>query len=188
MLYQRPNFEKMLKSSGIQKENIYSDIYDGKVWKTFSSSDGSPFFTLKTATTHLGLLINLNWFQPFTYTQHSTGAIYASICNLLRSERNKPENIIYLSFLSGLKEVGLERINHYLAPIVDELLELWNGWRIPKTHECPEGLDIKVALIIGSSDTPATQKLFGHRSAVMKCYRCDKRNTYSHEYKKSHYG
>lgn len=36
--------------------------------------------------------------------------------------------------------MGLERINHYLAPIVDELLELWNGWRIPKTHECPEGV------------------------------------------------
>jgi hypothetical protein len=187
MLYQRPNFEKMLKSSGIQKENIYSDIYDGKVWKTFPF-DGNPFFTTETAITHLGLLINLDWFQPFTYTQHSTGAIYASICNLPRSERNKPENIIYLGFLPGPKEVGLECINHYLAPIVDELLELWNGWKIPKTYECPDGLHIKVALIIGSSDTPATRKLFGHGGAAMKCYRCDKRSTYSHEYRKTHYG
>jgi hypothetical protein len=190
MLYQRPGFENMLKLSGVQREdynNTYSDIYDGKVWKTFPFN-GSTFFTTETATTHLGLLINLDWFQPFTYTQHSTGAIYASICNLPRSERNKPENIIYLSFLPGPKEVGLERINHYLAPIVDEFLELWKGWRIPKTHECPEGLDIKVALIIGSSDTPATRKLFGHGSAVMKCYRCEKRSTYSDEYKKTHYG
>jgi len=31
MLYQRPNFERMLKSSGIRKENIYSDIYDSEV-------------------------------------------------------------------------------------------------------------------------------------------------------------
>src|SRR4051794_1845521 len=120
--------------------------------ENLSSSDGNPFFTLKTVTTHLSLLINLNWFQPFTYTQHSTGAIYTSICNLLRPERNKPENIIYLSFLLGLKEMSLKRINHYLASIVNELLELWNGWRIPKTHECFEGLDIKVALIIRSSD------------------------------------
>ncbi len=188
MLYQRPNFEKMLKSSGIQKENIYSDIYDGEVWKTFPSSDGSPFFTPETATTHLGLLFNLDWFQPFTYTQHSTGAIYASICNLPRSERNKPENIIYLGFLPGPKEVGLERINHYLAPIVDEFLELWRGWNVPKTYQCPDGLEIKVALIVGSSDIPATRKLFGHGSAVMKCHRCEKRSTYSHEYKKTHYG
>jgi hypothetical protein len=124
MLYQRPGFESMLKSSGIQREShTYSDIYDGKVWKTFPF-DGSVFFSKETATTHLGLFFNLDWFQPFTYTQHSTGAIYTSICNLSRSERNKPENIIYLGFLPGPKEVGLECINHYLAPIVDKFLEL----------------------------------------------------------------
>jgi Transposase family tnp2 len=189
MLYQRPDFESMLKSAGGQREgnDIYSDIYDGKVWKTFPFN-GNIFFTEETATTHLGLLINLDWFQPFTYTQHSTGAIYASICNLPRLERNKPKNIIYLGFLPGPKEVGLECINHYLAPIVDEFLELWNGWRIPKTYECPDGLDIKAALIVGSSDTPATRKLFGHGGAAMKCYKCEKRSIYSHEYKKTHYG
>ncbi|GBC16225.2 hypothetical protein GLOIN_2v1848891 [Rhizophagus irregularis DAOM 181602=DAOM 197198] len=189
ILYQRPDFENMLKLSGTQRNenNIYSDIYDGKVWKNFPF-DGSTFFTTETATTHLGLLLNLDWFQPFSYTQHSTGAIYASICNLPRSERNKPENIIYLGFLPGPKEAGLERINHYLAPIVDELLELWKGWKVPKTHQFSNGLEIKVALIVGSSDTPATRKLFGHGSAVMKCYRCDKRTTYSEEFRKTHYG
>jgi hypothetical protein len=189
MLYQRPGFESMLKLSGVQRggDNIYTDIYDGKVWKTFPF-DGSTFFTSETATTNLGLLFNLDWFQPFTYTQHSTGAIYASICNLPRSERSKPENIIYLGFLPGPKEVGLERINHYLAPIVDELLELWRGWRVPKTYQYPDGLDIKVALIVGSSDIPATRKLFGHGSAAMKCHRCEKRSIYSEEYKKTHYG
>ncbi|GET66745.1 uncharacterized protein LOC109476669 isoform X2 [Rhizophagus irregularis DAOM 181602=DAOM 197198] len=90
--------------------------------------------------------------------------------------------------LIGPKEVRLEHINHYLAPIVDELLELWKGWRVPKTYQYTEGLDIKVALIIGSSDTPATRKLFGHGSAVMKCHRCEKRSTYSEVYKKTHYG
>ena len=60
MLYQRPGFENMLRSSGIQREgNIYSDIYDGKVWKTFPF-DGNTFFTTDTATTHLGLLVNLD--------------------------------------------------------------------------------------------------------------------------------
>ncbi|GBC39879.2 hypothetical protein GLOIN_2v1763250 [Rhizophagus irregularis DAOM 181602=DAOM 197198] len=189
ILYQRPDFENMLKLSGIQKNenNIYSDIYNGKVWKNFPF-DGSTFFTTETATTHLGLLLNLDWFQPFSYTQHSTSAIYVSICNLPRSERNKPENIIYLGFLPGPKEAGLERINHYLTPIVDELLELWKGWKVPKTHQFSNGLEIKVALIVGSSDIPATRKLFGHRSAVMKCYRCDKRTTYSEEFRKTHYG
>ncbi|PKB94434.1 hypothetical protein RhiirA5_438791, partial [Rhizophagus irregularis] len=82
MLYQRPGFEDMLQLSGAQRNsnsNIYSDIYDGRVWKTFPFDDGSSFFTTETAVTHLGLLFNLDWFQPFTYTQHSTGALYASI-------------------------------------------------------------------------------------------------------------
>src|SRR5947207_5395076 len=55
-------------------------------------------------------------------------------------------------------------------------------------YEYPDSLDIKVALIVGSSDIPATQKLFAHGSVVMKCYRCEKRSTYSHDYKKTHYG
>jgi len=93
-----------------------------------------------------------------------------------------------LGFLPGPREVGLERINHYLAPIIDEFLELWKGWKVPKTYQCPDGLNIKVALIVGSSDTPATRKLFGHGSAVMKCHRCEKRSTYSADYKKTHYG
>jgi hypothetical protein len=113
----------------------------------------------------------LDWFQPFKYTQHSTGAIYASICNLPRAERNKPENIIYLGFLPGPKEADKNQINHYLSPIVDELKELWEGWRVPETYENKDGLDIRVAIIVGSSDIPATQKLFGHESAVMKCHR-----------------
>src|SRR5215213_454584 len=97
----------MLKSSGIRKENIYSDIYDGEVWKTFSSSNGSLFFTPETATTHLGLLFNLDWFQPFTYTQHSTGAVYASICNLPRSERNKPRKYHIFRLFTRTKGSGI---------------------------------------------------------------------------------
>jgi hypothetical protein len=189
LLYQRSGFEKMLEQSGTRNpnNNIYADIYDGKVWNTFPF-DGSKFFSQETATSNLGLLINLDWFQPFKYTQHSTGAIYASICNLPRAERNKPENIIYLGFLPGPKEADKNQINHYLSPIVDELKELWEGWKVPVTCENKDGLDIRVAIIVGSSDIPATRKLFGHGSAVMKCHRCPKRSRYSEKFKKTHYG
>ena len=58
---------------------------------------------------------------------------------------------------------------------------------ITKTYEHPDSLDIKAALIIGLSDTSVTRKLFGHASAVIKCYRYEKCNTYSNEYRKTHY-
>src|SRR6185369_1697616 len=60
--------------------NYYADIYNGNVWKNFPF-DGSRFFDKKNTISNLGLLLNLDWFQPFKYTQHSTGTIYASICN-----------------------------------------------------------------------------------------------------------
>jgi hypothetical protein len=33
--------------------------------------------------------------------------------------------------------VKLDRINHYLAPIIDELLELWNGINLPVSDKYP---------------------------------------------------
>lgn len=190
MFYQRPGFEKMLAKSGIRyfKEHCYTDVYDGRVWKSFKDQENSDtfFFSQTTATTHLGLLLNLDWFQPFTYTQWSTGAIYASILNLPREERNKPENMLYLGFLPGPKEVSLHEINHYLAPIVDELLEIWNGYHISGTYEHREGLNIRAAIIVSSNDTPAARKICGHAGSGKKCHRCLKRTRNSEG--KNHYG
>ena len=63
---------------------LYTDIYDGEIWKTFpSSTDNSvQFFTPDTTDSHLGIMINLDWFQPFDSASYSTGAIYGVICNL----------------------------------------------------------------------------------------------------------
>ena len=68
IMYQRPNFEKMLALSGTRNydNNYYADIYNGNVWKNFPF-DGSRFFDKKNTTSNLGLLLNLDWFQPFKY-------------------------------------------------------------------------------------------------------------------------
>ena len=68
-------------------------------------------------------MINLDWFQPFDSASYSIGAIYGVICNLPREVRFKKENMLILSLLPGPDEVKLHKINHYLALIVDELLE-----------------------------------------------------------------
>ena len=109
IIYQRPDFEKMLALSGTRNydNNYYADIYDGNIWKTFPF-DGSRFFDPENTISNLELLLNLDWFQSFKYTQHNTAVIYASICNLPRAERNKSENILYLGFLPGPREASLE--------------------------------------------------------------------------------
>uniref|UniRef100_U9UIQ0 Transposase domain-containing protein n=1 Tax=Rhizophagus irregularis (strain DAOM 181602 / DAOM 197198 / MUCL 43194) TaxID=747089 RepID=U9UIQ0_RHIID len=116
-MYQRPGFVESLQkwTNWVNIANLYTDIYDGKVWKTFPSSLDNldtQFFTNETADSNLGIMINLDWFQPFNSSAYS----------------------------SGPEEVKLHKINHYLSPIVDELLEFWDGVDLPSTDLHPTAL------------------------------------------------
>ena len=86
-MFKRPGFEELLRHWTRRSviDNVLSDIYDGQIWKNLkeSSEQGSNnFFRPDKADTHLGLMMNLDWFQPYDGTIHSTGVIYAVICNL----------------------------------------------------------------------------------------------------------
>jgi hypothetical protein len=87
MLYLQPGFEKSLRhwANRSHSDDIITDIYDGQIWKTFkeTSDDNSPnFFRSEVADSNIGLMLNVDWFQPYEGTIHSTGVIYAAICNL----------------------------------------------------------------------------------------------------------
>jgi hypothetical protein len=170
-LYQRSGFQQQLRKWTDRHIDIgmLADIYDGKIWKNFPDSSDVPYFTPETADSHLGIMINLDWFQPFESSVYSCGAIYGVICNLPREIRFKKENMLTLGLLPGPNEVKLHKINHYLSPIVDELLEFWNGIEIPAA-----GKNIRLALICCSNDIPAARKLCGHGSALVSCHRCYK--------------
>ena len=131
-LYQRPEFKQQLRkwTNRNVDNGILADIYDGKIWKNFPDISGTPYFTQGAADSHLGIMINLDWFQPFESSQYSCEAIYGVICNLPREIRFKKENMLTLGLLLGPSEVKLHKINHYLTPIVDELLEFWDGIEI----------------------------------------------------------
>ena len=148
------------------------DIYDGRIWKGFTDDD-CLFFTKEHADTHLGLIINMDWFQPFDSSLYSVGVIYAVICNLPRTERYKSHNILTLAVIPGPKEPKLHEINNYLYPIINQLVHLWSGYNIV-THENKSGRFIRGAIIGCSSDVPATRKLCGFISARVACYRCYK--------------
>ena len=103
-----------------------------------------------------------------------------------REVRFKKENMLILALLPGPNEVKLHKINHYLAPIVDELLKFWNGFDLPPIEDYPEGKKIRLAVICCANDIPAARKLCGHISALSSCHRCYKRANTSN--RKSNYG
>jgi Transposase family tnp2 len=180
-MYNRPGFEKSLRhwANRPNYDDILTDIYDGQVWRTLKDNDDSSnFFRPDAADSHLGLMLNLDWFQPFDGTIHSTGVIYAAICNLPRDIRFKRENMLILGLLPGPNEVSLHRINHYLAPIIDDLESLWSGVTLNRTYECENRKRIRAALILVSCDIPAARKICGHVSALVSCHRCTKHANY----------
>jgi len=191
-LYRRPDFEEQLQKWTNRHINgeIMTDIYDGNIWKNFPSQMdnlGSRFFTKETADSNLGIMINLDWFQPFDSSMYSCGAIYGVICNLPREVRFNKENILTLGLLPGPTEVKLDKINNYLTPIIDELIDFWNGVKL-LTNKCPNGKKIRLAVICCSNDIPAARKLCGHISALSGCHRCYKRATRKEEGQKPNFG
>ncbi|GBC54246.2 hypothetical protein GLOIN_2v1776801 [Rhizophagus irregularis DAOM 181602=DAOM 197198] len=148
-------------------------IYDGRIWMSFEDGKRELFFKKEYAETHIGLMLNMDWFQPYINSQYSVGVIYAVICNLPRSERFKPYNILTLAVIPGPKEPKKHEINNYLYPIINQLNRLWEGYHI-KTYEYNNSRFIRGATIGCASDVPATRKLCDFISARIACYRCHK--------------
>ena len=81
-LLNRPRFSAKLElwrqRSG--NEDKLSDVYDGNIWKEFLSSKHN--FFLKSNRNY-GLMLNLDFFQPYKHTTESFGAIYLTDYRLI---------------------------------------------------------------------------------------------------------
>ena len=118
----------------------------------------------------LGLLLNVDSFQPFKHVQYSVGVIYLAVLNFPRPLRYRRENMIIAGIIPGPSEPSLH-INSYLESLLIDLMKLWQGVQI----ETSEGKQIlRAALICNSSDVPACRKVGGFvgHAALKACSRC----------------
>ena len=100
-----------------------NDVYDGRVWKKFRRHEGLPFLEENYS---FGVILNLDWFQPYKHIQYSVGVIYLSVLNLPPGIRYKLQNICLIGIIPGPKEPE-NSVNEYIKPLVNDLKELWNG-------------------------------------------------------------
>ena len=147
---------------------VLSDVYDGRIWKDFLSFNGREFFSSRNS---IGMMLNIDWFQPYKHRIYSIGVIYLAIMNLPRAIRFKRDNIIIVGLLPGPKEPS-KSINTYLTPLVSELLSLWEGVSL-RTHDAGTQL-FRCALLCIGCDLPAGRKTCGFLSyaANLGCSRC----------------
>ena len=131
-MVQKPGMLDLLnhwKSRSIPN-GVMADIYDGAVWKSFLTVNEKDFLQSRYG---IGLLLSVDWFQPFKHVQYSVGAIYLALLNLPRSLRYLRENMILAGIIPGPNEPNLH-INLFLEQLVSELNKLWKGVEI-QTNE-----------------------------------------------------
>ncbi|KAG2215594.1 hypothetical protein INT45_013952, partial [Circinella minor] len=75
---------------------------------------------------------------------YSCGALYLSILNLPRSQRNLPSNILLIGTLPGPKEPSNHQMNYYMEPLVKELEKLYKG--VPVSND-PNSPNMRVVLL-----------------------------------------
>ena len=171
-LFLKPGFadqcEHWRKRCSEGSVDYLGDVYDGKVWKDFQYYNGEPFLA---APHNLSLSLNIDWFNPYSHTEASVGAIYIVIHNLPREVRYKVHNVILCGIIPGPREPP-GSVASYISPLVNELELLWKGVKIfsPSTGN----INVRAALLCTASDLPATRKLLGFASysAHYGCSKC----------------
>ena len=138
--------------------NFLEEVYDGQIWKEFQHFKGAPFLALPFAFAYI---LNIDWFQPFTHTVASIGVVYLTIINLPRYLRYKRENVILVGIIPGPHEPKLH-INTFLRPLVNELLEFWDGVKLSIHTSSGVGeYLVKGAILCVACDIPAGRKTCG---------------------------
>ena len=94
--------------------SVMADIYDGTIWQSFQNFEGQDFLSNKYC---FGLMLNVDWFNPFKHVEYSVGAMYLAILNFPRHLRYKKENMILIGIIPGPREPSLH-MNSYLEPVV----------------------------------------------------------------------
>ena len=84
-LVMRRGFEQCESTQTQFSASGLSDVYDRLIWK-FLTVDEVPFLR---EPHNYGLLLNVDWLQPYKHVKYSVGVIYLVILNLPRSIRYK---------------------------------------------------------------------------------------------------
>ena len=151
-------------------DNTLNSVYYGTIWEDFLQYENIPF--LEDTHTY-GLILNLDWFQPYKHLRYSVGVIYLSVLNLPSHIRYTESNTLLIGVLPGPHEPK-GTINTYLEPLVNDLMGFWNG--IPLYVQGIGGKRVRCALVCVSCDSPAGRKACGFlgHCANFGCTKCKK--------------
>ncbi|KAJ2936879.1 hypothetical protein H1R20_g214, partial [Candolleomyces eurysporus] len=182
-LYSRPDLQEYLDRDPTEQNATAGetwDIWDSPGLREFKGKDGKTFVKVK-GEGRLIFSLNMDGFNPYGNREAgktvSVGAIYMVCLNLPPSIRHKMENIYLAGILPGPHTPSDHEINHFLRPLVDDLLDLWdNGIFVSRTAKHPYGRRVRCALGPLICDLPASRQMsgFAHYRTRNFCSECDR--------------
>lgn len=107
---------------------------------------------------------------------NSLGIIALVCLNLPIEIRYKPENMYLYAIIPGPKEPSLAELNHYMDPLIDNMLVAWEcGHQLSRTALHPQGRLVRSAIALVVCDLPASRKTAALASSLAKifCHVCN---------------
>jgi Transposase family tnp2. len=190
-LLARPDIEKVMDESvdnmaakfGQGGENPIHDVLGAEFVKTFPDRSGKNLFIQRPESEGRYLFsLNVDFFNPERTTHRgatkSCGIITMACLNLPLEIRYKPENMYVAGIIPGPREPQLTDINHFLRPLIDQMVKSWNqGIRFSRTALFPNGRLTRCAIASVVCDLPAARKTAQmtssnshHYCSVCKCH------------------
>jgi hypothetical protein len=155
-----------------------TDLFHGSVARELRGADGKLFGDGGEEGRYL-FSLSVDWFNPLGNRQAgkkiSVGVISVVCLNIPPEQRYKPENMFLAGIIPGPREPPVDACNHFLTPLVDDLLDFWDpGVFFSATSKYPNGRRVRCALIALVCDLPAARKIagFAGHSANHFCSRC----------------
>ena len=170
-LLTRPGVEELLREPCDKPETpTMEDIWDAPVLRNFRDVDGKPFFRDRPNELRLAFSLNADGFHPLHMLEAkqtlSCTAIYMVVLNFPPTLRYLFRNMYLAGVIPGPGKPSLDQINHALALLVQELLDLWRGVFYTITYASTSGLLTKGAMIPLVCDMLAARQLCGLSSAT----------------------
>jgi Transposase family tnp2 len=188
-LLSRPDLEELMdkscdnlmKSMDQPAPSFVGDVFEAEFLRTFEGPKPGTLFVDRQGGGRYAFSLNVDFFalegMRIRGATASAGIISLACLNLPLDVRYKPENM-YLSVIPGPKEPHLTEVNHYIRPLMDDMVDSWDkGVLFSRTALHPLGRMTNSAIIAAVMDLPAARKtsgLAGHSShfycTVCQCF------------------
>jgi hypothetical protein len=159
------------------------DVFGAKFMKSFRDHTTELFFVERPNNEgRYAFALNVDFFNPEGMSIRgpsiSSGTICMACLNLPLVIRHKPENMYIAGVIPGPKEPPLTDLNHYLRPLIDDMVASWRrGVKFSRTSLHPNGRVTRSAIAISVCDLPAARKaaqlanVRSHRyCSICQCY------------------